>query len=414
MRIAHITTTFPPYYGGTGTVCYYNAMGAAERGHDVHVFTAQPQGLSQAEIACNRTSLASTQRLGMRVHRLSPLFQVGNAPCLPQLLSLRDFDVIHLHSPFPFGEELIFIQSWLRDMPYIITYHQDLILPGLLGALIKRYWLTLGKHLLSRAKYLMVTSLDYARASRVNVLMNVMGDRMVEMPNGIDVERFHPGLDARDLKQHYGLRPGDRIVLFVGALDRPHYFKGVEVLLRSLARIKDARVKLLVVGDGDLRPRYQALSGALGLESRVTFCGRVSDEALPFHYALCDLLVLPSTTMGEAFGIVLLEAMACGKPVIASNLPGVRSVVGADRDEGRLGVSSPPAYPISNGVLVDPGSVEDLHEKLCYLLDSPMLRRAMGQHGWAKVRERYAWSKIIPRLLQVYEEVAYDGTDENL
>ncbi len=404
MKIAHVTTTFPPYYGGTGTVCYHNAVGAAERGHEVHVFTARLQGMDIAEDAVSDTPLASMQRLGIRVHRLPPLLRVGNAPCLPQLVRLRDFDIVHLHSPFPFGEEFIFLQSYLRGIPYVITYHQDLIMPGLLGALVKMYWHILGKYLLARAKYVMVTSLDYAQASRIHILMKSMEDRVVAMPNGIDVERFHPDVGVGNLKQRYGLRASDHVILFVGALDRPHYFKGVDVLLRSVAQIKDATVKLLVVGDGDMRPRYQALSGSLGLEGRVTFCGRVSDAALPLHYALCDLLVLPSTTMGEAFGIVLLEAMACGKPVVASNLPGVRSVV-SDLFKSPAGAS--------DGVLVEPGSVGDLREKLCHLLDNPTLRRAMGRRGCAKVRQRYAWPRIIPRLLKVYEGVAY-GVDENL
>jgi glycosyltransferase involved in cell wall biosynthesis len=312
MRIAHATTTFPPYYGGTGAVCYYNVIGAAEQGHEVHVFTARHPLPDQLEDTGNPAPLTRLRRLGVHVHRLRPLFRVGNAPCLPQLLDLRDFDVVHLHSPFPFGEEFLFLQSYLREVPYVVTYHQDLILPGLLGALVRAHWRILGRRLLARARYLMVTSLDYARASRVNVLTQVMGDRMIEMPNGIDVGRFHPDLDARVLRRHYGLRQQDRVVLFVGALDRPHYFKGIEVLLRSFARINDAEVKLLVVGDGDLRPRYQALSKSLGLDGRVIFCGRVPDAVLPLHYALCDCLVLPSTTMGEAFGIVLLEAMACG------------------------------------------------------------------------------------------------------
>ncbi len=382
MRIAHVTSTFPPYYGGTGTVCYHNALGAAAYGHNVHVFTARG--------ALRHPAGQIEDPPGVTVHRLMPLLRLGNAPCLPQLLNLRGFDVVHLHSPFPFGEELLFLQSLLRRTRYVITYHQDLILPGWLGKVVKGHWDVLGQRILGHARRLMVTSRDYAQASRITDLVAKMGERVVEMPNGIDIVRFHPGVNGQFLRERYDLERTDRVILFVGALDQPHYFKGVEVLLRALDRIALASVKLVVVGDGDLRPQYQVLARRLGVEARVRFCGRVSDVELPAHYALGDVLVLPSTTMGEAFGIVLLEAMACGKPVIASNLPGVRSVVKEGED----------------GFLVTPGDEVDLAETLQGLLEQPDVCRAMGQQGRAKVEARYAWSRIIPKLMRVYEDVA--------
>jgi glycosyltransferase involved in cell wall biosynthesis len=234
----------------------------------------------------------------------------------------------------------------------------------------------------------LATSLDYAGASRLAPLMRARPGLVGELPNGVDVARFHPGVDGEPLRARYGLERDARVVLFVGALDRAHYFKGVEVLLQAVARNDDPSTRLVVVGEGNLRSTYQAWTAELGLEDRVVFCGRVSDEELPAHYALCDLLVLPSVTMGEAFGVVLLEAMACGKPVIASNLPGVRSVVSDAED----------------GLLVRPEDVDDLAEKIEVLLDSPR-REEMGRRGRAKVEEKYAWRRIVPKLERVYEEV---------
>src|SRR5205814_1893675 len=151
-------------------------------------------------------------------------------------------------------------------------------------------------------------------------------ERLVELPNGVDVERFRPGLASGELRARYGLARMEQVVLFVGGLDRAHYFKGLPVLLRALARLpKD--VALLVVGDGDRREAYARLARAAGLGRRVRFAGSVADAELPRHYALADLVVLPSTTRGEAFGLVLLEAMACSRAVVASRLPGVQAVV---------------------------------------------------------------------------------------
>ncbi len=383
MRIAHVTATFPPYLGGTGRVCYQNAIGLAGLGNQVEVFTADhPPGdhAYPSELV---------------VHRLPVAFRVGNAPFMPELFRrLRGFDLVHLHYPFIFGQEMLYLQSWRRGVRYVITYHQDVILDGVMGVGIRVHHAVLGQAILRRACRLMVTSLDYARSARIAPLVRAMGERVVEMPNGVDPDRFRPDLDSRDLRAAYGLAPEDRVVLFVGGLDTPHYFKGVDVLIRCMRLIDEADVKLLVVGDGDLRPRYAALAQELGLGGRVIFCGRVSDEQLPAHYALCDLGVLPSTTMGEAFGLVLLEAMACGRPVIASNLPGVRSVV----SDGE------------NGLLSTPGDGDELAAKIRLLLGDPARRQAMGRRGRAKVEVKYAWPRINARLEQVYREVLTSST----
>lgn len=210
-----------------------------------------------------------------------------------------------------------------------------------------------------------------------------------ELANGVDPARFRSDGDGRGLRARYGLADDARVVLFVGALDRPHFFKGVSVLLKAFARLADCRTRLLIVGDGDLRAVYQRQAAELGLAERAIFCGRVSEVDLPGHYALADLLVLPSTTTGEAFGVVLLEAMASGKPVVASNLPGVRSVV-ADGDDG---------------LLARPGDADDLAAKVEALLDNPGRRERMGERGRAKVETRYSWQQLGRQLAEIYEQV---------
>ena len=113
MRVAHVTATFPPHYTGTGMVCYYNALGLARLGHEVTVFTADyPPG-------------DYTYPEEITVRRLLAMFRIGNAPLLPGLLGLKEFDIIHLHHPFIFGAELIWAVSKVRKIPYIITDHHQ-------------------------------------------------------------------------------------------------------------------------------------------------------------------------------------------------------------------------------------------------------------------------------------------------
>jgi glycosyltransferase involved in cell wall biosynthesis len=324
------------------------------------------------------------------VQRLPVAFRIGNAPLLPGLLQTHGYDIIHLHYPFFFGAELVWMAAHLRRHPYIITYHQDVLFTGFLNRIEQIHHILLGRLVLVRSSKLLATSWDYAQASRVSEFFRVRPQALGEMPNGVDINRFAPhNTDAHALEKQYGLSPNDKIMLFVGAIDQAHYFKGIDVLLRAVHKIHNPSIKLFLVGDGDLRKTYQQQAQALGLQDRVVFCGRVPAEELPHYYALSDLFVLPSTTMGEAFGMVLIEAMACGKPVIASNLPGVRSVVNDGED----------------GLLVEPGNVADLAAKIQQLLDDPQRRQEMGNRGRAKVERKYSWDAIGAKLEQVYHEV---------
>jgi len=382
VRIAHVTATFPPQYTGTGMVCYHNSLGLVQLGHEVTVFTAG-----------SATDGEGRDPPDVTVRRLPALLRLGNAPLLPGLLRLSGFDLVHLHYPFYFGAELLWFKSLAQGLPYVVTYHQDVLFSGALEPVARWHHRLLGTRILRRARRVLATSWDYARASRLADLLRSHPKRVTELPNGVDVERFHPAANGDNVRQSYGLRPTDRVVLFVGALDRAHYFKGIEVLLRALVELQRETMQLWVVGEGNLREAYQRQAHEMGLAERVVFCGRVSEGELATRYAACDMLVLPSTTMGEAFGVVLLEAMACGKPVIASNLPGVRAVVSDGQD----------------GLLVRPGDASALSEAVGRLLDDPQLRRQMGQLGRCKVEAQYAWPRIIPRLVEVYEQVLAEG-----
>lgn len=380
MRIAHITATFPPYYSGTGLVCYHNALELARRGHDVTVFTAAyPPG-------------EYPYPPEITVKRLPVLFRVGNAPVLPGLLQLRGFDLIHLHYPFYSGAELTALAAWLTHTPLVITYHQDVILKGWLKFVSAVHDGTLGAWTLGLAVKVLFTTLDYAQHSQAAWLLARAPNRSGALPNGVDIARFRPDLNGSEVRQRYGISAEACVFILVAGLDRAHYFKGVEVLFAALAQVAAPRLHLLIVGDGDLRAHYAARAEALGVSARVVFAGRVGDEALPLHYAAADISVLPSTTLGEAFGLTLIEAMACGKPVIASNLPGVRAVVSDGED----------------GLLAEPGNATDLAEKIQTLINNPLRRRAMGQRGQAKVEAKYAWPKVVEHLEEVYQNVLTD------
>jgi glycosyltransferase involved in cell wall biosynthesis len=234
---------------------------------------------------------------------------------------------------------------------------------------------------LSGARWVAATTDDYAKHS---ALRRTPAEKVVVLPNGVDTTVFRPERNTDALRARYGLSEDEPIVLFVGGLDTAHYFKGIPILLQSIARLPGVRV--LVIGEGDLRPSYREMAHQSGLEERVQFTGHVSQEELPLHYNLADVVVLPSTTRGEAFGMVLIEAMACGIPVVASNLPGVRSVV----EDG------------VNGRLVPPGDATALVEALRALLADSEMRQRMGRDGRMKTERIYDWRLIGLQLERLY------------
>ena len=213
------------------------------------------------------------------------------------------------------------------------------------------------------------------------------------IPLGVDAGVFSPGAVRPFLREQWSIDQGAAIIGFVGSIDSAHYFKGIPQLLSAFSILtrthSQKRFALLIVGEGDQLNNFQRIVHDAGLEQSVHFVGRVLDADLPDYYRLMDCLVLPSTTRSEAFGLVLLEAMACGKPVIASNLPGVRTLV----QEGL------------NGRLVTPGSHEQLADALIDLFGAPEQLQQMGLNGRALVEKQYQWSQVAQAWQALYRSL---------
>lgn len=377
MRIAHVTATYPPYLGGAGTVCFHNARELAARGHEVHIFTAGMDGAPAYEVQSR-----------VFVHRLRVLFRIGNMPVLSNLASiLKDFDVIHLHYPFILGAELVSLGALLSKTPLVISFHNDLVGEKTRAILFRWYQNISARLTVSRAARLCVLSTDHFESSRLRRSLSRKGTKIVELPNGVDLDHFHPRQPSDQIRKKYGIPEHAKLVLFVAALDRAHHFKGLDILLNAVQELP-SNIWLLAVGDGDLRKEYEMQAKDLGIANRVVFAGAVQHESLPAYFQSADVTVLPSLQT-ESFGLVLVESFACGTPVIATCLPGVRTVV----DNGQ------------DGLLVDPGSSALVTGTIQKLMADDKLRIAMGQRGRKKVEEKYGWRQIGARLEKIYSEV---------
>ncbi|MFH0779840.1 MAG: glycosyltransferase family 4 protein [Parcubacteria group bacterium] len=377
MKIAHIACHVPPDAGGIGMAAHSYADQLFERGHEVAFFVPR-----------TKKNSAEAKRYALKL--LVPFMRIGLGAVMPQLFwRLSGFDVIHLHYPL-LGSSLI-VALRKRMFPkakLIITYHQDLNLRGWRKIYEKAGRRLFLNFILESADKIIVSSFDYIENSRIQKYYFTHIGKFAEIPFG--VPRFYRPMpkDPALLKMH-GLSIGDKVVLFVGGLGASHYFKGVNYLIRAISLIDDKSVKALIVGSGSLLESYEKQAQEMNLTDRVKFTGFVGADILPKYYNLGDIFVLPSINTNEAFGIVLIEAMACGKPVIASNLKGVRSVVD-------VGV---------NGLLVEPRNSKDIADKIMYFVNNPGLATKFGQNCLDSVEKKYRWSRITDRLLEVYSNL---------
>jgi glycosyltransferase involved in cell wall biosynthesis len=192
---------------------------------------------------------------------------------------------------------------------------------------------------------------DFTR-QRMATDLGIMDNRIALLPNTFDADRFQPGQKPPQLLQRYNLNEDQPVVLTVARMAETEQYKGYDNVMLAfpevLTRFPTARY--IIVGDGPDRPRIEALARRLRIAENVTFAGYVANEELAGHYNLCDVFAMPSK--GEGFGIVFLEALACGKPVIAGSKDASAEAV----LNGKL------------GVLVDPESEEEIAEAICAVL----------------------------------------------
>jgi len=239
-----------------------------------------------------------------------------------------------------------------------------------------------------RASQKVITSSeDYLINSKIEYLHKKSPGKFVSIPYGIDTDIFYPQKRDPDLVEKYGLK-NKKVVLFVGGLDSAHYFKGINHLLGAFSHLDNKKYKLIIVGKGNLRTRYEEMAEELKISKNTIFTGFVSDEDLPKYYNLADICVLPSINSAEAFGMVLLESMACGKPVIASDLPGVRAVT----NNGK------------NGLLCEPGNENDLKEKMERLLTNDSLYCELSQAAINSIKINYDWNRVAKEIIKIYNE----------
>jgi rhamnosyl/mannosyltransferase len=369
MKILHVGKFYPPVSGGMERMLQLLCEG--ERGSaDTRVLVANTGGWRTTNESLN----------GVPITRVGSIGRVGAVqicPLFPWWLWRARADVIVIHEPNPIALVSNFLVR--PRSPIVVWFHSEVIRPRWRYNLFYRPFL---RHTLRRAARIIVSSpalADQAAALRE------FRSKVTVIPFGLDAPRLEPAPDTAPAAEAIRQRYRVPLVLFVG---RMVDYKGVDILLRALVGV-DATT--LLVGDGPRRAALEELAADLGLGDRAVFLGEVDDRRMSALYQACDVFVLPSVTRAEAFGLVQLEAMAAGKPVVSTAVPtGVPWV----NQHGRT------------GLVVRPGEVPALREAIVRLLKDPELRSRMGRDGRARVAGEFTIARMVAQTTAVYRQVS--------
>ncbi len=368
MRIVQTPARFHPAIGGVEKYVLELSAQLAKHHHRVTIVCAN-------EPASNVQSVR-----GIQVLRLPSLLKIANTNItLPLIWTLMrlDFDLIHTHMPTPWSCEISVICSKIKRKPCVLTYHNDVEKTGVLGGLTRVYNATILRLVLASVDKILITQTRYVRDSRY---LAPFKEKIEVISNGVAT------LPPAAVEPHR-----DHTVLFVSVLDRYHRYKGLDDLIHavSLLRAEWPDIRLDVIGAGELVAEYVALTKSLDLDRYICFHGYVDDERLQEYYRKSAAFVLPSIDSHEGFGIVLLEAMSHGTPVITTDAVGLSN----ELREYQAGSVTPPKNPRA------------LAEAIGWILSHPEQAQEMGRKGRKLIAEKYLWSGIAERLMTIYAEL---------
>lgn len=364
MRVLQVGKYYPPYFGGIESHVAELATAIHQRRVEVEVLVSNDKPETVEE------SIA-----GVPVLRAGTMAKVASTPISPAMLSRLfaiDHDVVHVHLPSPLTCLALLLSRPKAKL--VVTYHSDIVKQRFLAWLIQ----PILNQFLKRASAIIVGSPTLLSTSPV---LQKHKDRCRVVPFGVDQSWCaEPEVEAtKALRKKYG----ERIVLAVG---RQVYYKGFEYLIEAMSKV-DAH--LLLAGDGPLRGQLEDKAQNLGLQDKVTFLGKVPDKDLRACYHAADVFVLPSIEKSEAFGLVQVEAMAAGTPVINTWLDSAVPFVSLDGE---------------TGVTVEPRDSNAISAALQELFDNPALRHKYAESARQRAESMFSVAAMTDATLSIYRE----------
>jgi glycosyltransferase involved in cell wall biosynthesis len=352
--------------GGVEQYVHHLTRELKRRGHDITIISSD---ITNAEVPRQDTSVRLLRHIGI----------VGNTPITPGFplnVWKEDFDIIHTHLPTPWSADWSAIVAGLKEKPFILTYHSAITGTGLTRVIAELYNRTALFALFSAADRIIL-----ARSRFLPESLHRFREKLEIIPIGVDGQEFFPSEGEMTCD-----------IFFLSVLDEFHGFKGIDVFFSAIQRVKEKIPSLRVVigGGGSRLATYRGVAESMGLGSTIHFTGYIPQHRVREYYDGCSVFVLPSLSPElETFGIVLLEAMACGRPVITTEAAGM-----AD-DIIRYGT----------GIVIRMGDPEALAEAILTVLLDDALGKRMGLAGRRLIETTYDWKIIGGRIEQLYKDV---------
>ncbi len=332
----------------------------------------------RAQVVVTNGNFNSTREVlnGVEIIKCGRLFEWASTPVsLSMFKNLKNLspDVVHFHFPYPPGEVLGWLSYRNSSTKFVLTYHSDVVRQ----AGIMKLYRPLFEQFIKRTDYVIATSPNYIQASEI---LNKIPDRKMRIvPFGIELDRLKNPC-PKEIESHRS-KYGTRIVTFVGKL---RYYKGLAYLIRASRTVE---AKFFIIGDGPLCQDLESLVKNLGLKDKVFFLGEIDNRSLINYLYASDVFVLPSIYRSEAFGISMLEAMACGLPVVSTELGTGTSFVNLHE---------------KTGLVIKPADSQALAEALNLLLDNHSLRKKLGHNAQHRVREYFTHEVMLEKIKGIY------------
>lgn len=375
IRVLQVNKLYYPVTGGIERVVQQLAEGLCED-TDTKVLVCRKKGGTIVE-----------QIAGIEVTRASSMGMLSSLPLSVSFLwkfrrMAKDRDIVHIHMPFPLGDLACFLSGYKGRV--ILWWHSDIVRQKKLMKLYR----PLMEWLLRRADCIIVATQGHIDGSEY---LKPYQDKCRIIPFGVDpkiekeADRWYEegGPPERSQKKTAVVK-----YLFVGRLV---YYKGCRTMIEAFVQAakRNDRIRLDIVGTGPLEPELKRQTEELRLTDQIHFHAGVSDDELIGFFKECDVFVLPSLQRSEAFGLVQIEAMAFGKPVINTNLPSGVPYVSLHGE---------------TGLTVEPGNTAELAEAMEYLAEHPAERCQMGERARERMEEQFRMETMLNRVLRLYEE----------
>jgi len=389
MRILQIVPVFSDPFGGPVTVVRSISKELAKR-HEVTIYTTSAldtkHDSEQREEAVNGYRVYYFNRNFKQLIYSDLLGQMNISLNMRKAVKdhLKEFDIVHIHSWQQFPDILLHHYTKKYHVPFVLQVHGSLPQIGPKMLLKWVYDISFGYRILRDASKVIALSEVEAQQYRS---MGVPDEKIAVIPNGIDLSEYAVLPPRGSFKRKFGMKDEEKIVLYLGRL---HKIKGIDILVKAFINVIENLddVRLVIVGpdDGSLY-ELQTLIKDLGVGNKVIFIGPLYGLDKIEAYADSEVYVLSSRY--ETFPMTILEAYACGKPIITSNVGGLKDLV----------------INGETGLLIESGNTEQLAKNILHLLNDNGRAEEMGLKGRQLVEEKFAINKVVAKLEKVYLEV---------